>query len=121
MACRRALFAACLWFASAALADVLAPEVAGSFFLRDEAVFGAAELSDFRFLPDGRLIAVERTGAVRVRRPNGALVLAGTFAVDTSDPALGLLSVEVHPNFSSNGTLFFFLSALGEPAQARNR
>ncbi len=119
MAQSRALLALCLCCACAAFADVLGPDVAGTFVLRDEATFGAAPLSDFRFLPDGRLLAVERTGAVRLRRANGTWATPGTFAVDTS--LGGLLAVEVDPAFATNGRLFFFLSALGQPVQTRNR
>ncbi len=106
---------------SAAKADTLGPDVAASFVLVQETTTGTGPLSDFRFLPDGRLLVVERTGAVRLRRTNGSFVTVGTFAVDLSDLSLGLLGMEVHPAFAQNGTLFFFLSAAGQPAAVRNR
>ncbi|HYX93089.1 MAG TPA: PQQ-dependent sugar dehydrogenase [Myxococcaceae bacterium] len=68
------------------------------------------EVTDFRFLPDGRAVIVEKNGAVRIRNSNGSLTLAGTLPVDSGGEK-GLLGVEVDPAFAANGFLYFFLSA----------
>jgi len=51
----------------------------------------------------------EKTGAVKVRRTDGTVVTAGSFAVD-SDSEKGLLGVERDPQFQSNGYLYFYAS-----------
>jgi glucose/arabinose dehydrogenase len=74
-------------------------------------VSGAPQITDFRFLPDGRVVFIQKTGEVMVRLTNGAIVQAGSFPVDT-DSEMGLLGVEPHPQFGqgSNRTLFFYYS-----------
>lgn len=68
------------------------------------------DVTDFRFLPDGRTVIVEKAGRVYVRTANG--VLAGPTQFPTIDTASekGLLGVEVHPNFATNHLLFFYYS-----------
>jgi len=70
---------------------------------------GLGQLTDFRFLPDGRIVLVSKTGEVRIRLTDGTLVNAGSFPVDTESEK-GLLGVEVHPSFATNSTLFFYYS-----------
>jgi glucose/arabinose dehydrogenase len=66
-------------------------------------------LTDFRFLPDGRVVLVSKGGQVRVRKTDGTLATAALFPVDTESEK-GLLGVEVHPQFAANRTLFFYYS-----------
>lgn len=80
-------------------------------FVQSNWAVGLGEISDFRFLPDGRVVLCERFGQVKVRTLGGQWVEAGQFLVDTSNFQKGLLGVEVHPDFAKNGTLFFYLSA----------
>jgi len=70
---------------------------------------GLGQLTDFRFLPDGRVVMTEKTGAVKVRRTDGTVVTAGSFTVD-SNSEKGLLGVEVDPQFASNRFLYFYAS-----------
>ena len=72
-------------------------------------VTGLGQLTDFRFLPDGRVVMTEKTGAVKVRRTDGSVVTAGSFTVD-SDSEKGLLGVEVDPQFATNTFLYFYAS-----------
>lgn len=71
---------------------------------------GLGQVTDLRFTPDGRMIAIAKTGEVRVRKTDGTIVSAGSFSVDTESEK-GLLGVEVHPDFATNKTLFFYYSA----------
>ncbi|MBK7398847.1 MAG: PQQ-dependent sugar dehydrogenase [Myxococcales bacterium] len=72
-------------------------------------VSGLTQPTDFRFLPDGRIVIIQKGGQVRVRRTDGTIANAGTFPVDTESEKGGL-GVEVHPNFATNKTLFFYYS-----------
>ncbi len=67
-------------------------------------------LTDFRFLPDKRLVMILKTGDVVVRKTDTTLVAAGAFSVSTTSEQ-GLLGIEVHPDFANNHTLFFYYSA----------
>src|SRR5262247_434024 len=61
-------------------------------------VTGLSNLTDLRTLPDGRIVLIQKSGEVFVRPAGGgALVMAGTFAVDQSSEK-GLLGVAVTPD-----------------------
>jgi len=74
-------------------------------------VGGLNRATAFEFLPDGRMIIVERDGAVRLRATDGKLTDAGRFAVSLASNEQGLLNVLPHPRFAENGLLFFYYSA----------
>src|SRR5437016_4884038 len=57
--------------------------------------------TDMRFLPDGRIVLVEKFGTVKIRGTDGVVSVAYQFCVDSSSEK-GLLGVAVDPNF--NGT-----------------
>jgi MYXO-CTERM domain-containing protein len=97
--------------AGAASAQTLAPGAPADSFTLSTFVSNIGELTDFRFLPDGRVVMTRKTGEVVVRRTDGTVVQAGSFPVD-SDSEKGLLGVELHPQFGqgSNRTLFFYYS-----------
>ena len=92
-----------------ASADTLDPGPAAEFKIEDY-VTGLGQTTDFAFLPDGRTIVTEKDGTVRVRKPDGSVVDAGIFPVNTTSEQ-GLLSVVVHPDFATNHRLFFYYSA----------
>ncbi len=94
----------------AARADYLSDAGVSQALKMENFVTGLGPVTDFRFLPDGRIVITEKTGAVKVRRTDGMVVTAGTFMVDTASEK-GLLGVEVHPEFATNGILFFYYSA----------
>jgi MYXO-CTERM domain-containing protein len=75
----------------------------------EDVVTGLTEPTDFRFLPDGRIVLTEKLGAVKVRRTDGTVVQAYKFAVDIVSEK-GLLGVEVDPAFATTGRLFFYYS-----------
>ena len=92
-----------------AAAQTLAAGGPASTFQLTTYVSGLGQLTDFRFLPDGRVVMTEKTGAVKVRRTDGSVVTAGSFNVD-SNSEKGLLGVEVDPQFATNTFLYFYAS-----------
>src|SRR5262245_65077457 len=99
----------------AARADALSttgqPSPAAIFTLEERFVSGTGQTTDFRWLPDGRLVVINKSGGVLVRPATGGpLVSAGSFDVDTGSEK-GLLGVAVHPDFATNVQLFFYYSA----------
>ena len=105
---RRALVAVLLASVQAA-AQTLTPGGPANTFQFTTYVGSQGQLTDFRFLPDGRVVMTEKTGAVKVRRTDGSVVTSGSFSVD-SDSEKGLLGVEVDPQFQTNGFLYFYAS-----------
>ncbi|HZX95391.1 MAG TPA: hypothetical protein VFE90_12800, partial [Myxococcales bacterium] len=71
-------------FATEAAAQVLAPGAAAALQLSTFVGSGVPSLTDFRFLPGGRMVITLKTGQVLVRRADGTLVQAGAFSVDSS-------------------------------------
>ncbi len=100
---------ALLAFAPSSRADTLASGAPTMTFNFSDAVTGVPQVTDFRFLPDGRMIIVRKTGEVVVRTTGGMNVAAGSFPVDTGSEK-GLLGVEVHPSFATNNRVFFYYS-----------
>ena len=105
---RRFLVAALLATLPAS-AQTLAPGGPASTFQIGTYLSGLGQLTDFRFLPDGRMVMTTKDGSVKIRRTDGSVVTAGTFAVDSSSEK-GLLGVEVDPQFSTNTFLYFYAS-----------
>ncbi len=97
----------------ASAADELAPDVATAFDLSTFAT-GLVLPTAIEFLPDGRLVITEKLGQVLVHLPNGTMVEAGKFDVD-SHTEKGLLNVIRHPDFVHNHQLIFFYSSASAP------
>jgi glucose/arabinose dehydrogenase len=96
-------------------ADVLSsagtPSPADTFDLDSSFVTGIDQITDLRWLGDGRMVILTKTGTAYVRPAGGgAPVTAGTFSVDSSSEK-GLLGVAVDPQFAVNGRLYFYYSA----------
>ncbi len=66
---------------------------------------------DLRFLPDGRMVFIEKAGFVKLRATDGTVTTAYRFCVDQGSEK-GLLGVEVDPAFNgtTNRRLFFYYS-----------
>ncbi len=105
----RRLLLAALVASFPAAAQTLTPGGPADTFQVTTYVSGLGQLTDFRFLPDGRVVMTEKTGAVKVRRTDGTVVTAGSFTVDSSSEK-GLLGVEVDPQFATNTFLYFYAS-----------
>jgi MYXO-CTERM domain-containing protein len=97
--------------ASTASAQTLSAGAPADTFNLSNFASGLNQITDFRFLPDGRVVITRKTGEVMVRATDGTVVQAGSFPVDTESEK-GLLGVELHPQFGqgSNRTLFFYYS-----------
>lgn len=95
------------------LAITGSPSPADTFDLDSSFVTGVDQITDFRWLPDGRMVILAKTGTTYVRPAGGgSLVAAGTFSVDTGSEK-GLLGVAVDPQFTTNHRLYFYYSADG--------
>ena len=68
---------------------------------------GLNQPTDFRFLPDGRLIVVEKGGAVKIvpNIENATGVIAGILPTKT-DAEQGLVGIELDPDFTENGHVY---------------
>ena len=102
-------------FALAAL--VALPSFAGPLSKAAEADFavttfvqGLGDVTDFAFLPDGRVVITEKSGGLKIRKTDGSLVTAATFEVDDASEK-GLLGVAVDPKFAETKRLFLYYSA----------
>jgi PKD repeat protein/glucose/arabinose dehydrogenase/type 1 glutamine amidotransferase len=67
---------------------------------------------------DGRVFYVDRNGAVKVVRPDGSVVTAGSVQVYTGQE-FGLLGLALDPDFATNNQLYLYYSPAG--AQALDR
>jgi MYXO-CTERM domain-containing protein len=103
---------ALLAFAPDSHADTLAAGAPTTTFNFSDHVTGVPLVTDFRWLPDGRMVIVRKSGQVVVRTTAGANVAAGSFPVDTGSEK-GLLGVEVDPAFATTNRLFFYYSRSG--------
>ena len=105
------LTTALLCVAAASHAQTLATGAPSDTFSFSTYATGLGQLTDFRFLPDGRVVLISRTGEVRVRLTDGTLVNADTFPVSSDvHGEQGLLGVEVDPSFATNRRIFFYYS-----------
>jgi glucose/arabinose dehydrogenase len=92
-----------------ASAEFLSPEAAQVFTLTRWAT-SPGDVTDFRFLPGGRVVIVEKSGIVRVGTPQ-SLIPSDPLLVDATGEK-GLLGVEVDPDFATNGFIYLFWSVL---------
>jgi cytochrome c len=67
---------------------------------------------------DGRVIYVERHGAIRIVQPGGQVLTAGTLDVHTKHE-FGLLGVALDPKFARNHRLYLYYSPAGPRAVDR--
>lgn len=71
-----------------------------------------AKPTDVAFLPDGRVIILQKDGDIAVRTAGGVLIPNAGRPPGTIDTASekGLLGIVPHPNFGQNRTLFMYVS-----------
>ncbi|GAA1018747.1 glycosyl hydrolase [Acrocarpospora pleiomorpha] len=70
---------------------------------------------------DGRVFFVERTGGIRVWKPDtGATLTAGAINVDTRGES-GLQGIALDPDFAANGWLYVYYSAIEAPEKRLSR
>src|SRR5262245_3862742 len=64
-----------------------------------------------QFLPDGRLVILERLGGIKVLPAGGGNVIdAGTMPVDQNFGERGLLGLAIDPEFTTSNRLYFYYS-----------
>ena len=93
---------------AAAVGGAPGPSGAAGVTIADH-VTGLGATTDLAFLPDGRMVIVEKGGAVKLRATDGTVTTAGAFPVDAASEK-GLLGVAVDPAFATTGRLFFYYS-----------
>jgi glucose/arabinose dehydrogenase len=105
-------------FFSSASAPAATYSVAG---FSDTAVFtGLNQPTDFAFLPDGRILILEKPGRVLIAGPGGgapAAALDITGNIDSGSEK-GLLGICLHPTFASSGWIYLYYTFATGP---RNR
>jgi glucose/arabinose dehydrogenase len=70
-------------------------------------VSGLNEPTDFRFLPDGRILLAEKGGAIRVADQHGQLQSTPLITLPTATTwARGLAALEVDPDYAENGHIY---------------
>jgi glucose/arabinose dehydrogenase len=105
---------------SVALAQNIDPGVANELTLT-RVVMGLSEPTAAEFLPDGKLVIIERGGGIKVWTGSGDPINAGTVPVDSSFGERGLLGLAIDPAYSTSNRIYFYYSAAGSPANDRNR
>jgi aldose sugar dehydrogenase len=70
-------------------------------------VSGLNQPTDFRFLPDGRILIAEKGGAIKVSNEDGQLQSTPLVTLPTKTGwARGLTAVEVDPDYEQNGYIY---------------
>ena len=70
-------------------------------------VSGLNQPTDFRLLPDGRILFAEKGGAIKVANKDGQLRSTPLIALPTTtDWARGLAAIEVDPHYQDNGYIY---------------
>jgi glucose/arabinose dehydrogenase len=95
------------------------PPPAPQFVQEDDWVTGLSSATAFAQTPDGRLLACEQGGALRVVK-NGALLAtpAHRFTVDANGER-GLIGVALHPDFAHNGQVYVHYTSPAGGAHGR--
>jgi glucose/arabinose dehydrogenase len=71
-------------------------------------VASVSQPTGFVFTPDGRLLILEKTGAIRVVKNRTLLPAAAATLALTSNGERGLLGIALDPAFAATGHLFVY-------------
>ncbi len=110
-----------------AAAELAAGAPADTFDIDSSFITGLTAVTGLRFLPDGRLLVMEKAGNLKIWS-NGTVTTvpplssdcATTFCVDDSSEK-GLLGVIAHPDFANNKRIIVYYSPTNTPIERRNR
>jgi glucose/arabinose dehydrogenase len=78
-------------------------------------VTGLVAPTDFAFLPDGRMLILEKAGRVLIAGPGGGAPTVALDMIASVDDGneKGLLGVCLHPSFASTGWIYLYYTANG--------
>src|SRR5512145_1112863 len=82
---------------------------AGPGWVVEDVVTGLGQTTDVAFLPDGRMLITEKTGALKLRGADGTVRVAAQLPVDARSEK-GLLGVAVDPDFAATRRVFLYYS-----------
>ena len=73
-------------------------------------VSGLDQPTDFTFLPDGRILILEKPGRVKIAPTGGGAAVVAIDMTSSVDDGFekGLLGVTLHPSFATNGFLYLY-------------
>ena len=82
-------------------------------------VSGLDQPTDFTFLPDGRILILEKPGRVKIAPTGGGAAVVAIDMTSSVDDGFekGLLGVTLHPSFATNGFLYLYYTT----TQPRNQ
>src|SRR3989344_7577362 len=91
-------------------------------FTNETLIAGLNEPTAIEFLPDGRMLVINRYGSIRIAQA-GSTVLDATPVltitnINTDQGERGLVGIAKDPNFSANGYIYVFYTA-GSPLRDR--
>jgi glucose/arabinose dehydrogenase len=119
--CLLALFFSCNEKDNGADGQTNPPEFTGTIIKSEKQNFGVQEITTdlsnpwgIAFLPDGRILVTERSGEIRIVK-DGKLLdekITGVPAVYASGQG-GLLDIQLHPDYKSNGWIYLSYSKPG--------
>jgi glucose/arabinose dehydrogenase len=84
-------------------------EGGGPGWVVEPVVAGLGPVTDVAFLPDGRMLIAEKTGALRLREADGSIRIAAQLAVDSASEK-GLLGLAIDPDFARTRRIFLYYS-----------
>ena len=116
-----ALLGVVLLCAPARADQLVAGAPRNTFNINDTFVSGLTQVTSLRFIPDGRLLIGEKTGAVKLRLTDGTVQTLHTFPVDTASEK-GVLGVAPQPDFmTSNRVVVYWSVSNGAGGSSSNR
>lgn len=95
------------------VADAAAATYSVPGFSDTAVIPGLTQPTDFAFLPDGRILIVERAGRVLLAGPGGGpttVALDMTAIVEDNASERGLLGICPHPDFASTGHIYLYFT-----------
>ncbi len=90
-------------------------------FVSEDVATGLSQPVSMAFLPDGRILIVEKTGGIRIGDPSTVPMTTApylTLANINSGAERGLLDIALDPDFATNGHLYVYYTP-GSPERAR--
>lgn len=91
------------------------PTPAPGTFQNQTLIVGLTQPTAIQFLPDGRMLILERLGKIKVVQPGSTSVDSTPFItltnINTDEGERGLTGIALDPNFTTNGYFYLFYTA----------